>query len=80
MYDEKPVIQVDYAFVTQKEEPTDDYPKGRNLSATVLSAVDVTTGMVTSCIVESKGPNEYSIKELHCSEKHSKKRSAEAEG
>ena len=64
VYDKKPVIQVDYSFVTQKEEATKDYPKGKNLTATVLSAVDVTTGMVTSFIVENKGPNEYSVNEL----------------
>ena len=63
-YDKKPVIQVDYSFISQREEPTADFPRGKTLSATVLSVVDVTTGMVTSCIVESKGSNEYSINEL----------------
>ena len=47
--------------MTQKEELSEDYPKGKNLSAIVLSAVDVTTGMV---IVETKGAVDYSINEL----------------
>ena len=55
---------MDYSFVSQREEPSEDYPRGKTLSASVLSAVDVTTGMVTSCIVENKGSNEYSINEL----------------
>ena len=38
--------------MTQRDEPTKDYPKGKTISATVLSAVDVTTGMVTSCVME----------------------------
>ena len=64
VYDKKPVIQVDYSFVTQRDEPTEDYPKGKTSSAMVLSAVDVTTWMVTSCVVENKGPTEYSVNEL----------------
>ena len=62
-YDKKPVVQVDYSFVTQKL-PADGESKGKTLSATVLSAVDITTGMVSSCIVKEKGSSDYAINEL----------------
>ena len=32
---------------------------------TVLSAVDVTTGMAASCVVKEKGSHNYAINELH---------------
>ena len=55
-YDKKPVVQVDYSFVTQKLSAADgeEKEKGKILSATILSAVDVTTGMVSSCVVKER--------------------------
>ena len=52
VYDKKPATQVDDLFVTQREKPMKDYPKGKMSSATILSAVDVITGRVNSYIVE----------------------------
>ena len=46
VYDRKPLIQVDYGFITPKS--------GGQI--TVLSAIDVTTGLTMSCVVPSKGP------------------------
>ena len=65
-YDKKPVVQVDYSFVTQKLSTAEgeEKEKGKTLSATILSAVDVTTGMVSSCVVKEKGPNDYAVNEL----------------
>ena len=37
---------------------------GETLSATVLSAVDVTTGMVASCVVQEKGASDYAVNEV----------------
>ena len=43
-YDRKPVIQVDYGFITPKQG-------GR---VTILSAIDVATGLIMSCVVPAK--------------------------
>ena len=50
-YDKKPVVQVDYSFITQKLQSDEDDQSGKTMTATVLSAVDITTGMVSSCVV-----------------------------
>ena len=54
VYDRKPLIQVDYGFIT---------PESGDM-VTVLSAIDVTTGLTMSCVVPKKGPIDYSVKEL----------------
>ena len=38
VYDKKPVIQVDYSFVTQRDEPTKDYPKGKTIGDCVVGS------------------------------------------
>ena len=65
IYDKRPVIQVDYCFVTNKVKTENKEDKPKTISVTVLSAVDVTTGMTASCVVKEKGSNDYAINELH---------------
>ena len=69
VYDRKPVIQIDYCFLVSKtkyeQEVKDKYYDVRDkIYATVLSGVDVTTGMVGSCVVKAKGSNDYAVNEL----------------
>ena len=63
IYDKKPVIQVDYSNVTQKTK-VDDGGKHETISATVLSVVDITSGMSASSVVKIKGTIDYAINEL----------------
>ena len=63
-YDNRPVVQVDYSFITQKLQSEEDDMNGKTITATVLSAVDITTGMVSSCVVKEKGSNDYALNEL----------------
>ena len=51
------MVQVDYSFLTEKVN-------GKSLSETVLSAIDVTTGMVATCVVQEKGPGDYAVNEI----------------
>ena len=50
-----PVIQIDYAFVTSKENKE---------QTTLLTAVDIETGMSLAVVVDHKGTNDYAIAEL----------------
>ena len=51
----RPVIQIDYAFVTSQETKE---------QTTLLTAVDVNTGMSMAAVVNNKGSNDYIIAEL----------------
>ena len=97
-YDRKPVIQVDYSFLTGnvpgvERLPTPDGTTGvRDMemstmrisdkgdhycktiktlapiereTATILTAIDVTTGLTMSCVVPAKGENNYAVNELY---------------
>ncbi len=70
VFDKKPVIQLDYAFITSKPKTTDDEPNTTTVlpqdknTVTMLTAVDVTTGMSASSIVKNKGPNDYAVNEV----------------
>ena len=65
------MIQLDYCFLVDKlpppsGEPTADEKVTKEVArATVLSAVDVTTGMTMAAVVKNKGSNNYAITELH---------------
>ena len=54
VYDRKPLIQVDYGFITAKE----------GTQVTIRSAIDVTTALTMSCDVPTKGPIDYAVNEL----------------
>ena len=65
-YDKKPVIQIDYTFLTSKQDSTtddSDTTKQRERS-TILSAVDVNTGLTFAVVVQHKGHNDYAANEL----------------
>ena len=63
----RPVTQVDYAFLVDKEETkkegTDESTTTR-MSTTALTACDVTTGTVMAAVVKNKGVNDYVVNEL----------------
>ena len=54
-YDTRPVIHVDYCFIQSEQN---------GLHITVLTVVDVATGMTLAAVVESKGVNDYAVNEL----------------
>ena len=53
VYDKRPTIQMDYALLTDQGK-----------EVTVLTAIDITTGLTSSSIVESKGVNDYAVAEM----------------
>ena len=67
VYDKRPVIQVDYAFLGDKEETkkegTDESTTTR-MSTTALTTCDVPTGMVMAAVVKNEGVNDYAVNEL----------------
>ena len=54
--DRKPVIQVDYAFLSTKEEP--------GVHATILTAIDVRTQLSMAIVIPSKKASRYAVTEL----------------
>ena len=63
-FDKKPVIQLDYAFIITKKKTNEDEPNTTTNSVTMLTAVDITTGMSASSIVKNKGASDYAINEV----------------
>ena len=57
VYDRKPLIQVDYGFIAPKSGDPGEL-------VTVLSAIDVTTGLTMSCVVPKNGSIDYSVNEI----------------
>lgn len=55
-YDRRPLVQADYDFLVDK---------GTKQEILVLSCIDFTTGMASSCYVPQKGAIDYPIAELH---------------
>ena len=63
LYDKRPVVQIDYCFLTEKTKPSpDDDPE--KVLIPVLTAVDVTTGLTMAAVVPKKGANNYALAEL----------------
>ena len=63
VYDKKPVVQIDYAFIT-KRKGDDDTTEDDVKAVPVLTGVDVTTGMALAAVVPKKGPTDYACNEL----------------
>jgi len=61
-YDKKPVVQVDYCFLTSTLDGEDGAKE--KVDVPILSAIDVSTGLVASAIVKCKGVDDYALKEL----------------
>ena len=55
VYDKRPALQADYAFLTTREAEE---------QVTVITCIDILTGMATSSIIEKKGIDQYAKKEL----------------
>ena len=60
IYDKRPVIQIDYAFLTttvKRDETTagTTTPRAVDEKATILTAIDMTTGMTLAAMVTKKG-------------------------
>ncbi len=53
LQDRRPVIQIDFAFLTTKEHPTS--------SIAILTGVDVRTQLSMGAVVPSKGVNRYGL-------------------
>ena len=62
VFDEKPAVEVDYAFLTSKpvKDRDGDATKPRS---TILAGVDVATGMTFATVVQETGVNDYSVNE-----------------
>ena len=56
VYDKKPLIQVDYAFMTHQQS--------KKTAVSVLTATDVTSGMTMAAVVPGKGATDYNVSEL----------------
>ena len=67
VYDKRPVIQVDHAFLVDKVETTTEGATTSTVTqpkVTVLTACDVTTGMVLAAVVKVRGVDDRAVNEL----------------
>ena len=64
--DKRPCIQIDYAFVSDRNIQATDTPAADGRTrATILTAIDTATGLTLACVIQAKGKSEYSTAELY---------------